>query len=97
MLAQDISTALDKLTESQVKLGLSYQLIAQTAEPAKVKRRLASLEQSAQNSRHSSLLCSPNPSAGPAISTGNHLVHSETSSIHLLSEVASDDAIFVSR
>src|SRR6218665_2338387 len=88
LLAQETSVALEKL---------SYQLIAQTAESAEVKHRLASLEQSVQNSRHSSLRSSPNLSVGLAFTTGNHLVHPGTSSIPLSSEEAADDAIFVPR
>src|SRR6218665_1963836 len=57
-LAQETSVVLDKLAESQAQL--SYQLIAQTAETAEVMHRLACLEQSVQNSRHSSLRSSPN-------------------------------------
>src|SRR6218665_2862860 len=94
-LAQETSVALDKLTESQAQL--SYQIIAQTAESAEVMHRLASLEQSVQNSRHSSLRSSPNLSAGLPFTTGNHLVQPGTSSIPLSSEEAADDAIFVPR
>src|SRR6218665_2668491 len=65
LLAQETSVALDKL---------SYQLIAQTAESAVVKHPLASLQQSVQNSRHSSLRSSPNLSAGLTFTTGNLLV-----------------------
>src|SRR6218665_304777 len=95
LLAQETSVVLDKLTESQAQL--SYQLISQTAESAEVMHRLASLEQSVQNSRHSSLRCSPNISAGLAFTTGNHLVQPGTLSIPLPSEEAADDAIFVPR
>src|SRR6218665_2327208 len=95
LLAQETSVELDKLTESQAQL--SYQLISQTAESAEVMHRLASLEQSVQNSGHSSLRCNPNLSAGLAFTTGNHLVHPGTSSIPLPSEEAADDAIFVPR